>query len=426
MAFLSVIPERGGSPFRFDPARTNAVRLNAPGEPSDLSGGPWLFEWAAGWRLLVNRPNDIDASELEPVLQQLSLTMLQMKERSLAYVAAKPGTVRGVFMPQERAAEIVTILGTAAEVPQLHEELPLRDFPLGLSDHHPHPIIDPAEPPARRFRGFPHPVLSGRWVGPPAAVGFGSAHYPESEFAGGYADRYALRKVWRANWTLKDVVEGLVTDGPLYTRSRRGIDLYHDLDADRWVLVRGSDAGWPEGCWKLAKEGLAEVQVEIISTPDNRFREITPEAADGLLQGAGGPRPSPFAPDTVDPGAPPLSPASVGSGGPQNVPTEASESSSAHAAPPSAAVIAKSNRVTLYEGGLAAVDGREQKVRRAQFEVLKVLLDAHPKGLTKGQLEADSNHGGARNILYTLRKDDLWQKVIVLPGTKNGGGYRIL
>ena len=61
----------------------------------------------------------------------------------------------------------------------------------------------------------------------------------------------------------------------------------------------------------------------------------------------------------------------------------------------------------------------------AQYDVVKVLLEAGVNGLTKDDLEYKSKHGDARKILKRLAaKDPDWQAVIHFPGS-TGKRYRI-
>ena len=57
--------------------------------------------------------------------------------------------------------------------------------------------------------------------------------------------------------------------------------------------------------------------------------------------------------------------------------------------------------------------------------MIKRLVDAYPKGLTKDELER-SPCGAARTYLRELRKSDKdWAAVLPAPGTRGQGGYRI-
>jgi hypothetical protein len=70
--------------------------------------------------------------------------------------------------------------------------------------------------------------------------------------------------------------------------------------------------------------------------------------------------------------------------------------------------------------------GREKRpLTLAQYDVVKALLDAGERGLSKDELDRQSGHGDARKLLKRLAAlDDDWQAVIHFPG-KPGGGYRI-
>jgi hypothetical protein len=73
------------------------------------------------------------------------------------------------------------------------------------------------------------------------------------------------------------------------------------------------------------------------------------------------------------------------------------------------------------------VNGREQNILTvAQYDVVKALLGASDKGLTKDTLEQQSRHGDARKILKRLANDSSsdWASVIPFPG-RSGKGYRI-
>jgi hypothetical protein len=62
---------------------------------------------------------------------------------------------------------------------------------------------------------------------------------------------------------------------------------------------------------------------------------------------------------------------------------------------------------------------------KAQYNVVKALMDAGEAGLTKDTLVSKSGHQDARGILSRLAKRDKeWKNVIHFPG-QPGGGYRI-
>ncbi len=61
-----------------------------------------------------------------------------------------------------------------------------------------------------------------------------------------------------------------------------------------------------------------------------------------------------------------------------------------------------------------------------QYNVIKTLLDAGKRGLTKDKLDEKSGHPDARKVLKALQKqDEDWAAVIQMPGTAGKGGYRI-
>jgi hypothetical protein len=70
-------------------------------------------------------------------------------------------------------------------------------------------------------------------------------------------------------------------------------------------------------------------------------------------------------------------------------------------------------------------DGEKDPLSRAQYDVVKALLDAGERGLTKDGLDRQSKRGDARKILKRLAESDPdWKAVIHFPG-KPGRGYRI-
>jgi hypothetical protein len=84
-------------------------------------------------------------------------------------------------------------------------------------------------------------------------------------------------------------------------------------------------------------------------------------------------------------------------------------------------------RVVLRDRAEAPlVLGKEKRILTApQYDVVKALLDAGDRGLTKDELENKSGHGDARKILKRLaNKDSDWGKVIQFARI-TGGGYRI-
>jgi hypothetical protein len=72
------------------------------------------------------------------------------------------------------------------------------------------------------------------------------------------------------------------------------------------------------------------------------------------------------------------------------------------------------------------VDGIEKSaLTLPQYDVVKALLEAGKRGLSKDELDRKSKHGDARKILKRLAESDPdWKAVIYFPG-KTGGGYRI-
>jgi len=62
---------------------------------------------------------------------------------------------------------------------------------------------------------------------------------------------------------------------------------------------------------------------------------------------------------------------------------------------------------------------------RPQYGVVKALLEAGERGLSKDELDHKSKHGDARKILKRLAESDAdWKAVIHFPG-KPGVGCRI-
>jgi hypothetical protein len=77
-------------------------------------------------------------------------------------------------------------------------------------------------------------------------------------------------------------------------------------------------------------------------------------------------------------------------------------------------------------GQSVVVRGKAKRpLTRAQYDVIKALLEAGPAGLTKGQLDDKSGHSEAHKILKRLHNSDPdWEAVIQLPG-QPWVGYRI-
>jgi hypothetical protein len=68
---------------------------------------------------------------------------------------------------------------------------------------------------------------------------------------------------------------------------------------------------------------------------------------------------------------------------------------------------------------------KKPRLTAAQFDVLKALLDAKDKGLTKDELVNNSGHTDAVNVLKRLwKKDDDWKSIIQMAEVP-GGRYRI-
>jgi hypothetical protein len=72
------------------------------------------------------------------------------------------------------------------------------------------------------------------------------------------------------------------------------------------------------------------------------------------------------------------------------------------------------------------VCGAEQdRLTAPQYDVVKALIEAGERGLSKDELDRNSKHGDARNILKRLAKSNsIWKDVIHFAG-KTGGRYRI-
>jgi NUMOD3 motif len=71
------------------------------------------------------------------------------------------------------------------------------------------------------------------------------------------------------------------------------------------------------------------------------------------------------------------------------------------------------------------IDGQKVKpLNPPQYDIISMLLDAGPEGLTTGQIEARTEHSGWRATLRTLKKNHLWDRVIIFPGVSHGR-YRI-
>lgn len=68
---------------------------------------------------------------------------------------------------------------------------------------------------------------------------------------------------------------------------------------------------------------------------------------------------------------------------------------------------------------------RKPVLKHTQYRAIERLLQEYPKGITKDELESDGL-GNARQVLTELREADHdWRTVIVFPGKKAAGGYRL-
>jgi hypothetical protein len=84
-------------------------------------------------------------------------------------------------------------------------------------------------------------------------------------------------------------------------------------------------------------------------------------------------------------------------------------------------------RVVLRGLGERPIVGGVEKspLTRAQHDVVKTLLDAGERGLSKDELECESKHGDARKILKRLAESDPGWKAVIHFAGRTGGGYRI-
>lgn len=62
---------------------------------------------------------------------------------------------------------------------------------------------------------------------------------------------------------------------------------------------------------------------------------------------------------------------------------------------------------------------------QAQHEILTALLEAGGRGLSKDELDEKSGRTDSRKYLQKLANDPDWAAVIVFPGQKGRGGYRL-
>jgi hypothetical protein len=84
-------------------------------------------------------------------------------------------------------------------------------------------------------------------------------------------------------------------------------------------------------------------------------------------------------------------------------------------------------RVVLRGLGAGPIVGGVEKrsLTLPQYDVVKAVLEAGERGLSKDALDRKSKHGDARKILKRLAESDAdWKAVIHFPG-RAGGGYRI-
>jgi hypothetical protein len=80
----------------------------------------------------------------------------------------------------------------------------------------------------------------------------------------------------------------------------------------------------------------------------------------------------------------------------------------------------------LGEGRPVRLFGKEKPpLTVAQYDVVKALIEAGPRGLTKDELELKSGRGGARKTLRLLLDDPDWSRVVAMAG-KTGQRYRIM
>jgi hypothetical protein len=87
-----------------------------------------------------------------------------------------------------------------------------------------------------------------------------------------------------------------------------------------------------------------------------------------------------------------------------------------------------SPRVVLRarDEGPIVLNREKRRLTYREYNVVKALLDAGERGLTKDELDKKSGHADSRKALRTLRNSDPdWAKVIQMPGQRGQGGYRI-
>lgn len=65
------------------------------------------------------------------------------------------------------------------------------------------------------------------------------------------------------------------------------------------------------------------------------------------------------------------------------------------------------------------------KLTVTQHDILMELLKVWPAGLSMEDLDKNSEHPEARKTLEKLARDADWRRVIIFPGKKNQGGYRL-
>jgi hypothetical protein len=72
------------------------------------------------------------------------------------------------------------------------------------------------------------------------------------------------------------------------------------------------------------------------------------------------------------------------------------------------------------------INGRTKtKLTQTQHDILMELLKAGLGGLSLEELDGKSEHPEARKTLKKLARDADWKSVIVFPGKKGQGGYRL-
>ncbi|HYT87445.1 MAG TPA: hypothetical protein VEL76_01895 [Gemmataceae bacterium] len=99
---------------------------------------------------------------------------------------------------------------------------------------------------------------------------------------------------------------------------------------------------------------------------------------------------------------------------------------SAHDGPP---VVLDHNPILNEQGEQrwrALVLGKEKHLTQREFKVIEVLVKAWPKGVPGTVLDRESRVPDARKCLEELKTaDGHWRQVIVFPGHKGQGGYKL-